>query len=203
MDKKKYAILILAAGSSKRLGLPKQTVKWKQTTLLNHTIEQALKVDNTDVIVALGGNQIDVLPTITHQVPMLTIMNWRDGMGTSISDSLEQMALQKYKAVIIAVCDQPYISDVIFNDLITTFEASNATIVLSKYTQSSGPPTLFHEKYFFDLLELKGDFGAKEVVKTHHKEVATTLFPNGDFDIDTEENLKQLLQSDEHLEDSN
>ncbi len=192
MDKNKYVLLVLAAGSSERLGRPKQLVKWNQSTLLNHTIEQALNTENTDVFVALGGNQIDILPTISRKVPILTIHNWHEGMGSSIAKSMSRINIENYKGIILSVCDQPYISYDIFNKLINKFEKEKSSIIISKYEVATGPPTLFSRIYFNDLLELKGDNGAKKIVKKHNDEIDYILFPTGEIDIDSEADLKIL-----------
>lgn len=194
MAKKKYAILILAAGGSKRLGHPKQLVKWNQSTLLNHTLEQALSSNNSDVYVALGGNHSVIKHTISLGVSIIDIPDWEDGMGTSISVSLNEMKVKKYEAIIISVCDQPYISEVVFKNLLAEFERGKSSIVISKYKNSSGPPTLFGKKHYDRLLKLEGDVGAKEIVKNNLVEVGIIQFQKGDIDIDTEKDLRSLLE---------
>ena len=188
----KYAILILAAGSSERLGRPKQLVKWNQTTLLNHTIQEALSSKNTDLYVALGGNLTDVRSSISDEITTIQISNWQDGMGQSISESLNQIPIQKYEAVIISTCDQPFISKSIFEQLINTFESKDSSIIISKYENSYGPPTLFGKSHFESLKSLTGDNGGKKIVRKHFDEVSHIDFKKGDIDIDTEEDVKNL-----------
>ena len=48
---KPYAAIVLAAGASKRLGKPKQLLPYKESTLLNHTISELVKLQNVDVYV--------------------------------------------------------------------------------------------------------------------------------------------------------
>ena len=102
MDRNKYAILILAAGNSARLGRPKQLVKWNHSTLLNYIIDQASKVDNADIYVALGGNQSEIRPLILGRAELLDIQNWQDGMGTTISSSLKEIEVDIYNGIIIS-----------------------------------------------------------------------------------------------------
>ena len=193
MDRNKYAILILAAGNSKRLGRPKQLVKWNESTLLNHTIVQASKVDNADTYIALGGNQSDIRPSIMGEAIILDIPNWQDGMGTTISSSLNQIDSDIYDGVILCVCDQPYISNEVFDKLINAFENRTSSIIVSQYKTDSGPPTLFAKKYYPNLLHLQGDSGAKRIIRKHINEVSFISFENGDIDIDTEDDVKKLL----------
>ena len=65
-----------------------------------------------------------------------------------------------------AVCDQPYISNEEFNNLINTFENRNSSIIASQYKNGFGPPTLFAKKHYSNLLLMRGNLGAK---KNHPK----------------------------------
>ncbi len=192
MGKHKYAILILAAGSSERLGRPKQLVKWNKTTLLNHTIDQASNVEHTDVFVALGGNQNEIRRSISERAVLLDVSNWREGIGSSIASSLMQIQISDYVATILSVCDQPYISTDVFKDLIIEFEKENSTIVSSNYKIDSGPPTLFDSKHYEALLKLHGDQGAKKIVLNNMEQVRFIQFQNGYIDIDTPHDLNEL-----------
>lgn len=182
----------MAAGESKRLGFPKQLIKRDKTTLLNYTIGEALKSKATDVYVVLGSSQPDVQSSITYQVPTFFSVNWKDGMGTSISSSLSQITIDDYDGIILSVCDQFYISSKIFNNLIQTFNGGDSSIVVSKYKSAHGPPSLFGKKHYQSLLKLRGDHGAKDIVKNNLLEVSFIPFHDGYIDIDTEEDLKKL-----------
>ena len=192
MVKNKYAIIILAAGGSQRLGQPKQLLKRDESTLLNYTIEQASYSEEIDVFVALGGNQSVIQPTIAKEIPILVNDNWKDGIGSSISNSLKKIDLEGYHGIIISVCDQPYISSKIFADLIFAFENVGSSIIISKYKIANGPPSLFGKKHYPSLLTLSGDNGAKEIVKQNLNEVGYVLFEEGDIDIDTVSDLELL-----------
>ena len=61
----KIAVLILAAGEASRMQRPKQLLPWKETTLLNHSIETISSLKNTSCYVVLGAYKDDILPTIT------------------------------------------------------------------------------------------------------------------------------------------
>ncbi|MEM9544745.1 MAG: nucleotidyltransferase family protein [Bacteroidota bacterium] len=193
MDRKnKYAILILAAGESKRLGRPKQLVRWKNTTLLNHTITSALATKKTDVMVALGAHHSIILPTLTGNISILKIKNWNEGMGATMSNCFNQFSFEAYQGIIISVCDQPYISEDVFSDLIHRFEMGRKTIIVSKYDNGMGPPTLFSNTYLPKLKILKGDVGAKSLIRQNMTEVDSILFEKGTIDIDQIEDIQKL-----------
>ena len=84
---KKFGIIILAAGSSSRLGSPKQLLKYNDKSLLQHIVTEAnLAVENEEVIVVTGANQ-DLLETELSQLPVHVIHNdnWEQGMASSIN----------------------------------------------------------------------------------------------------------------------
>ncbi|RZJ59988.1 MAG: nucleotidyltransferase family protein, partial [Flavobacterium sp.] len=55
---KSIGIIILAAGSSSRIGHPKQLLQYEGKTLLSHTVAQAMAVNETAVIVVTGANDV-------------------------------------------------------------------------------------------------------------------------------------------------
>ena len=193
MDKKKYALVILAAGNSNRLGHPKQLVQWEKSTLLNYVIEQAFKVPEIDLYVTLGGNKDVIRDSIPSNVNVFYNPNWNEGMGESIAFSVSQViAIHNFDAIIISVSDQPFITTNNYLSLITQFEKGKSSIIVSKYNSGKGPPTLFSSKHFHDLMQLKGDIGANGIVQANSMELDFVLFPKGNIDIDTKEDLKNL-----------
>ena len=83
------------------------------------------------------------------------------------------------------VCDQPYLSPSLINQLIQKATETNSTIVAAVYAGTIGTPVLFSKNFFPMLLELKGDNGAKKLIKENPNEIATVNFPRGEIDIDT------------------
>ena len=192
LDSKKYAIIILAAGSSSRLGLPKQLISWNQSNLLNNTIQQACLLDDADVFVTLGDKYKVIADTIPHDISTFHHPNWQEGMGSTIAFSVKQIVDNNYDGVILSVCDQPYISKNIFEKLISTFEKGDKSIVISEYKTASGPPTFFSSIHFKELLKLSGDNGAKVIIRKNATNVGNINFNNGDIDIDTENDVNRM-----------
>ena len=95
-------------------------------------------------------------------------------------------------AVILMVCDQPFITSDILNNLIETYSNSGRGIVACSYDNTFGPPVLFSKKYFPELLQLKGDIGARKIIDQHFVDVALVDFPRGSIDIDTEADYLKL-----------
>jgi molybdenum cofactor cytidylyltransferase len=189
-------IVILAAGNSSRLGQPKQLLAYKNTSLLNNTISQASLVQNTAIIVVTGANHELVEKEITtSKTTIIFNPNWQSGMSTSISKGLTEL-LRLYPEIekcIFAVCDQPFVTTAIFENLISEHNKNNNGIVASGYSDTLGTPVLFYKKYFNELLELKGQEGAKKIINKFRDDTVSISFEKGNIDIDTEEDYLKLI----------
>jgi molybdenum cofactor cytidylyltransferase len=194
----KVGILILAAGPSSRLGSPKQLLSYQDKTLLNHTIDVAKKAQDGIVVVILGGNHQLIKDHIDEKEIMITYNSqWEGGMSSSIRAGLYDL-VREHKdldAVILAVCDQPFITAELFDALVYEANISGKSIVASSYGDTLGTPVLFAEKYFAELSRLKGKQGAKAMVAKYDDEVAVVPFDKGHIDIDTPEDYTRLINT--------
>lgn len=190
-------IIILAAGASSRMNQPKQLLPYHQKSLLSHTIEEAQK-SLMPVIVVLGANAQQIKAGIgSMEVEIVVNEDWKSGMSSSIKAGL-QKALANFKEMqncILAVCDQPYISSILFQKLVDEKKESGKEIVASSYADTVGTPCLFDKKYFDELLNLEGDHGAKNILQKYRNEVASVDFKNGKIDVDTKKDYEELLKN--------
>lgn len=193
--KHQICILLLAAGSSTRLGSPKQLLKFRNKYLLQHTLDVCLASDANNVFLVLGAYESDILQCInTMSAEVVRNQDWHTGLTGSIRCGIEKM-LQKYpdtEAVILVLCDQLHLTSDILNTLISTYHDIRKTIINCTYGNASGPPVLFDKKYFPYLLALSGNEGAKVVVEQFKDEVTSVSFIDGDVDIDTIDDIKHL-----------
>lgn len=191
-------VIILAAGASSRLGEPKQLLKHDGKSLLQKTIDAANNADTNPVIVVLGANADHILREINKsKVHVVINSEWEEGMASSLRIGLNEVLFNSpsTQAVILMVCDQPYISPELINDLINTHKQTRKPIVTCNYGEAIGPPALFHRSLFNELMHLKGDVGARKIIRQHSDEVATLLFAEGKIDIDTQEDYNALKNS--------
>jgi molybdenum cofactor cytidylyltransferase len=186
-------IIILAAGSSSRLGTPKQNLIYKGQTLLQKAIETARKSDGKPVIVVLGDNADMIRPTIEGtDVHLIQNPGWQEGMASSIRSGIIELKKiePKATAAILMVCDQPFISAGIIDQLIQ--KKSAIGIVACAYNNTKGAPVLFDAAYFDELLLLKGPQGAKKLLLKYADDADTVPFPLGSVDIDTAEDYEKI-----------
>jgi molybdenum cofactor cytidylyltransferase len=193
----KYGMVILAGGASLRMGgRPKQMIVYGDKTLLKNAVDEANAAVNNRVMVVTGANY-ELLEVELSQLPVHVIYNdnWQQGMATSIQCGLASL-LKIYPdldAVIFSVCDQPFISSALFKQLIEKHWQGKNSIIASYYSGTAGVPVLFGSQYFQELLNLKGNQGAKVLLGRFANDVATVPFPNGNIDIDTVDDINKLL----------
>lgn len=190
-------VIILAAGNSSRFGDTKQLLHFKNKTLLKHTIDEATQAGAQPIVVVIGAKADEIIKEIDDgNIEIVFNKNWEQGMATGIVIGLKRaIALNKDLAnVIIAVCDQPFVSSSVFQGLFQKQNKSAKHIVASAYADTIGTPALFTKKYFDELVDLTGDHGAKKLFKKYSDDVATVEFPEGDIDIDTQQDYENLLK---------
>lgn len=166
--------------------------------LLQHILSEAISSYASPVIVVLGANS-DVVSKEIDKTKVYVIENteWEEGMASSVRIGLSTLlkTFPSVDAVIFTVCDQPYVSASLLNDLINTQVETCKPIVTCNYGETIGPPALFHKSFFNKLMQLKGDAGARKIIQEHSDEVATVLFAKGKIDIDTNEDYEALKNS--------
>lgn len=192
-------IILLAAGASTRMGQVKQLLNYQGESLLQHSVQCAVASSAQPVIAVIGAHADEVQQAL-KQSPVHTVLNeqWSEGMASSIRRGLS--ALLKLSpsidAAILMVCDQPFLSPSLLNDLINKHAETGKAIVASAYAATLGTPALFHKSYFPLLLELNGNEGAKKIIFQHGDDVTTVPFPSGQIDIDTPQDYEALKQKD-------
>ena len=142
----KTGIIILAAGSSSRLGRPKQLLDYKGKTLLQTVINEALETHCKPIIVVLGANAKEIARQHQHdQVNFVINESWGNGMASSIVAGLSTMIKNnsEIESIIIAVADQAFIKMSNFNNLIEKQKETGKNIIASTYAETIGTPVLF------------------------------------------------------------
>ena len=188
-------IVILAAGASSRFGTPKQLTQFNGKTFLQHVIDEAKDAGVEPIVVVTGANADEVSTSIADRnVELIFNRDWAKGMASGIVAGVHAIRQldNRIDKIIIAVCDQPFVSAMLFKQLDKVQQETGKSIVASAYADTIGTPVLFSRKYFEQLLGLEGDTGAKKLLKDYREDVATVDFPEGDVDVDTQEDLERL-----------
>lgn len=184
------AILILAAGTSSRLGEPKQLLKVGEETLVQLTIKKALEL-SSNVRVVLGHKSDEIIKEIID-FPISIIINstYKEGMGNSISCGMFNFF--ESQKVLIMLCDQPLIPLNHYKKLIEKSSENKNLIICSKYQNKLAVPSIFPKNYFNMLKELKGDKGARKFFEENPLDFVL-LEDKYSMDIDTKKDYLDFL----------
>ncbi|WP_460942723.1 nucleotidyltransferase family protein [Spirosoma daeguense] len=189
----RIATIILAAGSSSRLGnTPKQLLKSEGKTLIRRIAETALSLNTGPIVVVVGANQEQLLPELAG-LPVLVADNqdWQEGMASSLRSGLHQLDETTIDAFIVVLTDQPYVTADLLHQLLTTYQESGKGIVACQYgkTNHLGVPALFSLKYKTEFMQLSGDVGARKLIQQYTDDCASVTFPLATVDLDTWEDV--------------
>ena len=200
IDNRKIGVIILAAGSSSRLGYAKQLVEFKGKTLLQHVIDVAENFQFDSRILVLGANSDKITENITPGNFKLVINEeWEKGMSASIRKGITESLKsdKELEHVLILLSDQPFVSVENIERLLKVQLEENTQATFSEYQGNIGVPAIFSREVFSEFQELKGDQGAKKLIKEGKLNFRTVKFEKGNFDVDTPEDVESLKRMEE------
>lgn len=187
--------VVLAAGGSARLGMPKQLLSFRGQTLLYRTVDQAATAGCAPIVVVVApGSESIELDLRETKAQLVKNLEWANGIGTSIRAGMrEALKLDsEMSAMVLLVCDQPFVTARTIAALQAKRAETQLAIVASSYAGTLGVPALFESAYFDKLLALPDAEGAKSIILSHAEVVAEFPFPEGAIDIDTAADYEKL-----------
>jgi molybdenum cofactor cytidylyltransferase len=196
----RVAAVVLAAGGSIRFGEPKQLAVFRGETFVRHIVAATIEAGCAPVIVVVGEDAAQITSELTGlAVSIVMHPQWSNGLGSSIGVGLQHVidSATELEAAILLACDQPFVTAATLRQLIQLRQTSGKPIVASAYAATLGIPALFDRSCFPDLLQLKGDSGAKGIIFSRQHDVAPFNCPAAAIDIDTPADYQRFLSQKE------
>jgi len=164
--------LVLAAGSSRRMGSPKQLLRVRGTPLLELVVGQAGASKLDEVVVVLGA----AADEIRHGVDMgrahvLVNSDHASGMASSLKAGLASLGSGVARAVVI-LGDQPDVDAGLLNQLLDLQESSGLPAAALSFNGLLHPPVVLKRELWADLMSLEGDVGCRAVIRAKPELVA-------------------------------
>ena len=184
----RIAVVILAAGSSSRLGRPKQLLPMHGSTLLRVIAREACAATDDGVAVVLGASAQAIAPTL-GSLPLTILDNpaWMEGMASSIRVAIAWAQRSACDGCALLVGDQPQLTAGHLARLFTGYRTTGG-IVASRYGDVVGVPAVFDRGWFTSLAALHGTRGAQQVIRSADASAITAIdWPDGAMDLDTDD----------------
>ena len=198
IQEKPTAGIILAAGASTRLGQPKQLLRLKEKYLLEWVLDAALNSRLSKIILVLGYSHQRIRQALGNkcQHPRLLIKlntQFKEGQSQSLQTGLSAVK-DDFAAVIFLLGDQPLLKSETINALLEKFWSTDKDICVPTYQGTRKNPTVFGRRFYPQLMDIRGDRGARQLIDTHPGQVETVEMHDAlcFFDVDTQNDFKQL-----------
>ncbi|MFW7379613.1 MAG: nucleotidyltransferase family protein [Oligoflexus sp.] len=187
--------VLLAAGMSRRLAYPKQTLIYEGQSLIRRQLQilQASPVDRVYVVTGAYRQacvaEIEDLPD-WHEI---FHPDFQLGMGSSIKAAVHHIVnhlivdRDQLRGIMFVVCDQIHLTSQHLNHMIKMFQLNCRENVASSYGKQLGIPAIFPRERFADLLRINDQQGAKVILKNFG--CVCVDFPGGEVDIDRPEDI--------------
>ena len=186
------AAVVLAAGLARRMGRQKLLLQLQGKPVVRWSVEHV--ASHVEDVVIVTGPDDSALRQALEGLTVRFVVNPRpqDGQGTSIAVGVA--ALKPWTtAALIALGDQPRMPAAVVPALLEAFRRSGKAIVAPLYQGVQGTPVVFSPEVFAELRALKGDAGARAVVKENPARVELVAFDLAmPPDVDTPEDYAKL-----------
>ena len=176
--------VVLAAGTSSRLGRPKQLLEWEGRLLLQHVVDSVCAAGLDDVVVVLGHAAAEIEPRLSLPGTARTVINpdYPEGQSTSLRVGLGALG-PDVEAAVIVLGDQPGLSSDLVRRVVREWRTSGAPVLRPLFRGAPGHPVVAGRAAWVAFMGAAGDEGARGVMPgLEVAEVELGLDPLADID---------------------
>ena len=165
--------ILLAAGQSKRLrGENKLTKLFKGKPLINNILFSLIKSKVNKIIIVLGFEHLKIKTKLlkSKKINFVINKNYKKGMSSSIKTGLKKLS-KNSQGFLIVLGDMPNITQTTINKICLSITRSDKEIILPKFKNKTGNPIGFKQSMIKNIYKIKGDRGAKDMIKKNNKKI--------------------------------
>ncbi|MBC7088582.1 MAG: molybdenum cofactor cytidylyltransferase [Tissierellales bacterium] len=178
--------IILAAGSSERMGKEKLTMELNGMTVIEMVLNNAISSNLDEIILVYKDPNIGLL---ANKKKIKAIYNKNASNGQSESIKIGVANAKEESNYLFLLGDQPFIFSEIINRIINNFNKDKDKIIIPYYAGVRGNPVLLPNKFKKELLSLSGDEGARNIFRKYNSEIRIEAFENHMYNLDID-NIK-------------
>jgi molybdenum cofactor cytidylyltransferase len=185
--------LVLAAGGSRRLGEPKQLLRYGSATLLDHVLDTARVSGFDQLVVALGGSSERVRDGVDLSgADVVLNRDYGEGCSSSIAAALGAVD-SRASALVLMLGDQPGVTPETVRALVAG-RGSGTRMAVCRYDDGRGHPLAFGSEMFAELAALHGDKAVWKLMDRLGDEVVEVPIAGPvPLDVDTREDYEAVL----------
>lgn len=195
-ERLRVAAIVLAAGSSRRMGTNKLLLPLDGEPLVRRPVRRCLAADFDRVVVVLG-HESDRVRAALEGVACEIVENpdHARGVGTSIRAGLARVA-EAVDAVTVVLADMPYVTTDMLRTVTSWYRATRPPVVASEYGGVQAPPTVYDRALFARLSAIPDDSGGKAVAQGAAALRVAVAFPAGACrDLDAAEDYQRARRA--------
>jgi molybdenum cofactor cytidylyltransferase len=192
--------VILAAGTSTRMGRPKQLLPLDGTTVLARAIENVRSAGLVEIVLVLGASAEAIRgqlpPSLLEGLKVLINQAYAQGMASSLREGLSALDPQCAAALVI-LGDQPLVRPQTLLQIMAGYHRSGARIVIPSHQGKRGNPVLLSRSVFSEVMALEGDTGCRAIFANHLDAILRVEVedPGILLDIDNQDDYDRLTLS--------
>ena len=175
--------VVLAAGSSTRMGRNKLLLELGGETVVRRAVRNTIEAGLDPAVVVLGHEAERVQAELLG-LSCRTVVNPHHAAGvcTSLQLGIREVEADAH-ALVVVLADMPFVTASMIRALVERRQETGAPLVISQYGDASGgdpvdaPPILYDRSLFAELLSMTGERCAKRVVRSHRGEASILCWP--------------------------
>jgi CTP:molybdopterin cytidylyltransferase MocA len=193
-DDLRHGAIVLAGGASRRLGRAKQLIEIDGEPLLRRVTRAVLTTQPLDCVVVLGHDAERMRSVLSGlSVRCAIAEDHASGMSASLRTGLAALD-PRCAGALIVLTDQPALAAAHLLALCDAWRARPDHAVASAYADVRGVPALLPRAWFADVANLRGDVGARDLLRANASAVITITVPALAQDIDTAADIPERLR---------
>lgn len=188
--------VILAAGSSSRMGRPKQLLRVRGDCMLDHAITAAQGAGVAPPLLVLGAFAEEILHSARLAASCEVCINQEYGRGQASSLAAGVQAVAgSCRAAIFLLADQPFVDAALVAEMVARFAETSPDILYPVYRKQRGNPVIISSSLFPRLLTARGDKGARFLFKDKSLDIIEYEVENAAVvtDIDTPQDYQAII----------